>query len=680
MEELLQAKAGAVANPYSLKTDLRLLRDHYQDDGYLFADVRQDLTDTDGTAKVTYTIQAGPKVKLESVQFQGNDPVPDDDLRKTMLYSREGGFEHGRFDWQFLRADLLSVRELIRRKGYLDATVGHKVLLDEAKERAHLLVQVELGPLYHVSGITLRVSGITPDVIPDEKTLVIPVAKLLAAMETKEGSPYSQEQLDKDLQAIRDLYGHLGYIKARVEVERTFAESTPEVELRLNVSEGPKVYVNRVIIKGNPVTKDHVIRRAITLIPGSLFTTDEMEESRRQLVNTGLFASTSLEAGEQPVRIRWVDTDQPDKVDAIVEVVEGGVGSINVGASYSSDTGISGNLSLIFTNFDALDFPRSWRQLFKGRAFVGGGQKLTLSLTPGDMYRDYRLSWLNPSVWDGPYFVGFDLYMHDFFWDGYYEDSRKGASVSIGRTFFKDLSISLTPKVEAIDIHALDDNAPADAEHAKGNHTENSLQLAAKYDKRDNVFLTTKGYTVGMDAEMAGTVLGGDVNSMRETLEARKWWTVWTQENKEKHTVNVGGEISLMQSTSSDGIPIYDRLYAGGLGSIRGFQYRGIGPVDSVHDKQVGGVCRLLLNTEYEIPIVREILRGVLFVDTGSVADSVSELGDLRAAAGFGFRVRIPGLSAQGVPISLYLSFPFEKKSTDKTEMFSFTIGTGFTF
>ncbi len=680
LDGLLQAKTGAVANPYNLKTDLRLLQDHYQDAGYLFADVRQDVSDAPGGAKVTYSIQAGPKVKLESIEFQGNDPVPADELRKTMLYSKEGGFERGRFDWQFLRSDLLSVRELIRRKGYLDATVGHKVLFDDPKERAHVLVQVELGPMYRVSALTLRVSGVTPDVIPDEKTLVIPLATLRGAMVTREGAPYSQEQLDKDTQAIRDLYGRLGYIKARVDVARTFAENKPEVELRVSVAEGPKVYVNRVLIKGNPVTKDHVIRRAITLIPGSLFTTTEMEESRRALLNTGLFSRSSLDPNEQSVRIRWVDTDQPDKVDAIVEVIEGGVGSFNVGASFSSDTGLAANLSLIYSNFDALDFPRSWRQLFKGRAFVGGGQKLTLSLTPGDVYRDYRLSWLNPSVWDSPYFVGFDLYLHDFIWDGYYEDSRKGASVSVGRNFFKDLSVSLTPKVEDILIHSVDDGAPEDAEDAKGSHTRNSLTLSAKYDKRDNVFLPAKGYDVGVEAEMAGTVLGGDVNSMRETLEARKWWTVWTQENREKHTVNLGGELSLMQSTGSGGVPIFDRLYGGGLGSIRGFRFRGIGPVDSVHEKQVGGLYRLLVNSEYEIPIVREILRGVLFVDSGSVADSVSGLGDLRAAAGFGFRVRIPGLTDQRIPISVYLAFPFEKKETDKTEVFSFTIGTGFTF
>jgi outer membrane protein assembly factor BamA len=322
----------------------------------------------------------------------------------------------------------------------------------------------------------------------------------------------------------------------------------------------------------------------------------------------------------------------------------------------------------------------------RGEAFAGDGQQLTISLSPGTIMNDYRLGWTNPSVWDSPYSVGFDLFLHDFYWSDFYTEQRIGGSVTVGRRFFKDLTVSLSPRWEWVTIKDLDDTAPADAVRAKGRHERRALSLSANYDRRNNVLLTTSGYRLGASVEMAGTAFGGDVNTLRETFEARTWWTILESSGwgeyflKGKQILNVGGSAGIVESTGSDGVPIFERFFIGGLGSLRGFQLRRVGPVDDVFHKQIGGNYMILANAEYEIPIVRDYFRFVMFVDSGSLGSTGAEMGDVRVAAGAGVRLRLPIPGFQRIPISVYLASPLVKRPYDQSEVFSFQMGTGFAF
>ena len=446
------------------------------------------------------------------------------------------------------------------------------------------------------------------------------------------------------------------------------------------MEEGPPCIVNKVMIRGNWRTKDHVIRRDVSLLPGERINTDKVKESKRRLTNTGLFFSSDpRHAFEAPVRISFLDTEFEDRSDVAVEVTEGGLGNVNVGAGWSSTVGLVGNLRLTLRNFD---FPTGEHSLLSALAWTGGGETLTLSLSPGTDFQDYRLSWFNPSVWDSPYSTGFDAYIRDFAWSQYYRDGRKGLALTFGRRFFEDLRITLAPRIERVEISDLSDAAPADAFAVEGTHNRRVLTLTASYDKRDNIHLPTTGYRLTAFTEMGGTLLGGDGDFMREGMEARGWWTVWDQVGWGKHVVNFGGEIGLLQSTGSKDVPIFDRLFIGGLGSLRGFEYQRVGPVEPASGRQIGGKYQATLNTEYEAPLVKDAIRGVLFVDAGMLERSFSDLdfSRVRAAMGIGVRIRIPQMGMQQVPIGLYFSSPIQKESTDKTESVSFSIGTGFEF
>jgi len=676
----LDVSVGEPMVPYRLKLSIENLRSHYREAGYVFAHIEERRTETDEGVELAYTISAGARLNVEAVQFEGNEAISDRELRKLMESMTPGGlFGQGGYRPELLRSDLLALGEAFRRKGYLDATVGHEIVYDEAKERAYVLIRVRQGTLYTVERIVIRGAEL------------FTTAQIIEVMTLAEGGTFSQELIDEALREIGRLYGRQGHVKAQTTVDRVFSEEAPSVTLRLTIIEGPKCTVNRVIIRGNHLTKDNVVRREVTLLPGDLANTDEIEETRRRLYNTGLFFVGREAAGEDPVAIRLLDTDDPTKSDVLIELMEGRPGILEVGGGWSSSVGIAGNLTITHRNFDATDFPKSWSELRRREAFVGAGQRLVLSLSPGAHYRDYRLSWLDPSVLDSPYQAGFDLYLQDYRWrTADYDESRAGVALRFGREFIEDLLVTVVPRFENIDISGVDPAASADALAAAGDHTRRSVAVTVDYDKRDSRWFTTTGYRVQGSLERGGALLlGGDLEYLREIIEARHWWTVRDQPGWGKHVLNVGGEIAMIQDTGSDDILIFDRFFAGGLGSLRGFEHRGVGPVDPVTGDHVGGECRIVLNTEYEFPLTKDTLwdskntmRGVVFVDAGTLESTLSDLSlsRLRVSAGVGIRLRLPVLGLQELPMGFYVATPIRDETTDDTESFSFSIGTGFEF
>ena len=675
--ELTRVTPGHAADPYKLKLDLESLRAFYREKGRLFASVEQTLEeDGEGReADVVYTIAAGPFLRIESVRFEGNTAISSKELRKFM-YSvpphRLGSFRPKRYDPVLLRSDIAVIREAFRRKGYLDATAGHEVTFDEAKERGYIVIRIRQGERYEVDSVAFEGATLFDD------------EDFLAIMETHAGGIFSREVLGRDILAIEQLYGRQGYIKVAISPETAFLRDEPRVRLTVRIDEGPVCFVNRVLIRGNWRTKDHVIRRDVFLLPGDRVDVDNVNKTERHLTNTGLFQSSSPETGERPVRVRFLDTTEEDRVDAVVEVSEGPMGYASLSAGYSSGGGFMGLLSLSLVNFDALDYPRHWRDLrvTDWQAFGGGGQSLTLSLSPGTVYRDYRISWLNPRVWDSPYHVGFDAYLHDYFWSGFFDTHRKGVALRAGRRLFEDFSVTLIPRVENVDITDVDAGAPPDAFAARGSHDRRSIEIILTYDRRDNIFLPTQGYTLSASIESAGTFLGGDVDIIRESFKAQKWWTVWEHPGWGKQVFSLGARVQAVDGTPRKDVPIFERFFLGGLGAVRGFRSSRAGPVDPGTGKHIGGEYFGVASAEYSVPVYRDITRAVAFLDAGVLEQSLSDFdsGSIRMSAGGGFRIRIPQLGMQEVPITLYLAFPIRKQSTDRLEAFSFNIGTGFAF
>ncbi len=165
--------------------------------------------------------------------------------------------------------------------------------------------------------------------------------------------------------------------------------------------------------------------------------------------------------------------------------------------------------------------------------------------------------------------------------------------------------------------------------------------------------------------------MGGDYTFSRVTGDYDHYWTVFRDVFDRKHIVHLGANIGQIFGDA----PVFEKFYGGGIGSIRGFEYRGISPRAGWRDDRVGGDFMLLTNAEYSFPLVGETLRGVSFLDMGTVEDDFG-ISSWRASVGFGVRVYIKYFGP--IPLSFDFAVPIAKEDQDDTQIFSFSFGTTF--
>ncbi len=672
LAEMIVNRKGDYARGYLLDADRRAIEDALKHDGYPFASVRQRLIEAEGGLRVIYEVDAGPGVRVEAVAFDGNRAFTADRLRKLLITSPPGLFKEATsYNPVAFQADLDAVAALYRSEGWLDATVGHRLDYDETRQHLFPMVRIREGSRYRIENVEVVFSGDRP---------VHKRERILAVMHSVAGGHVRQEDLDRDRRAVYDLYGAVGRIGTRVALDPAYAATGSGVRLRVLVNVGPIVQIERVDIRGNTFTQDHVIRRDVTLIPGHVANSLELEKTRSKLLNTGLFAGDREAPMDAAVRVRFVEGSAPDRVVVLVEVQEGPKGELTFGVNYGSATGLSGMIGLTHNNFDFSDLPKSVGDFFRGDAFVGGGQTLSLRATPGTTQRNYVLDWSNPSVNDSPWSLGFGGHIREYVgrdWD----EKRRGISGGVGRALASHLRGRVDASWERLEIDDVDAGAPADAMAAAGKYTRQAITVALMSEHRDNRFFPSEGYFVKGSVALVGTGLGGDIDVVQESLEGHWYATVWEPRNWGKHVLHIGGEISAVQATKGGDVPIFERYNAGGHGTVRGFDFRGIGPVDATTGDHIGGEIRAVANVEYEVPIYSHIFRGVAFFDVGKVGKEMCDLDgtNLSAAVGVGIRIRVLG-GAASVPISLELGFPVIKQDNDDTRTFSFNMGTGFEF
>jgi outer membrane protein insertion porin family len=252
-------------------------------------------------------------------------------------------------------------------------------------------------------------------------------------------------------------------------------------------------------------------------------------------------------------------------------------------------------------------------------------------------------------------------------------EERKGGKLSVGKqvSWLRGLRLGLTPNYEVIGIQDVDDNAPQTVKDIEGSNQKLSLELSAKLDRRNSRFFTTKGYKITSSLEVSGL----DVDIVKFLTRGKKYHTIFDFPNWGKHVFSYGGTIGIVESTTDEGVPIFERLFAGGSNSIRGFSFRGVGPIDSVSKEQIGGKALLIGTTEYTMPVYGDKLRSAFFVDVGKVDTDVNDINfnNLRASLGFGVRARVPFLGNTVVAIDF--AFPFVDKDSDDEQTVTFNFG-----
>lgn len=657
-------REGDVLKHHLLKLDEDKIRDLYKKKCFSRMQVHAESKLVNGETTVIFNIEEGPRIRIADIDFKGNTSYKPRKLLKQME-TRKKRFPKimfpGRFEQDVFASDMVKIKEFYMNNGWLDVDVGWEITYENDDSEMYITIHVKEGERYYVD--TLEISG----------TTIFTADELKAALKLREGAPFSLDAVEKDTYQLRLAYGAQGYLATSVNEKHIFAADETKVKVFFDIEERDRYYIDKVKIIGNDKTRDNVIRRQLTFNPGERLNVEKIRDSQRRLANTGYF---DMESG-MPAGISFEQGSEPNKKNLIVEVREGRTGMLRFGGGYGANVGAFGDISYTDRNFDILDFPKGWNDFLSGNAFRGAGQILTLRFSPGFERTEILLSLTDPSIFDSPYSAGVSLFNY-IRWYSLYEQKSTGAKISLGRELVRDTYVRVSPSFELIGIERREDedDTPQDVLDVEGGNWKTGVTFSAETNKTDNMFMPTKGYTINTSLEVAGL----DVDIVKYDVKAKKYTTLFDIPKWGKHVVAYGGTIGVVESTSGEDVPIFERFYAGGYGSIRGFKYRGVAPIDEKTDEQVGGELLMLLNTEYLVPLYKDIVRMAVFVDAGKADESLSDFNfdRFRMSGGLGLRLSIPFLGQS--TISIDYGVPIMKEEGDETQGFSFNFGGGSSF
>lgn len=668
VRDLLELGPGDLVDNATVAFKAIKVREHYQKHYYPYADLKWKINEDErsGTADVLITVKEGRRAKVKRILFGGDipdpgrtqralramfpwffdhPPVTGHDLRRVMKQRQANIWSWltgaGTYKPEELDADLEVVRRALMDRGYLDAKVSDPQVEPGSGKRLVIQIPVTEGDQYRLGAVTVQ----GPKKFPE--------ADVQHAITNRPNDLASLLAIEKAQQAVRDFYGSRGYIRSDVQYQLQPHPGDPVVDVDVAVkSEGEQANVRDVIIRGNTRTKDKVIRREVTVLPGEIYNQVKVRTSEARLRNLGYFDFVSAVPE---------DTPNPDQFDLALEVEEQRTGQFLVGAGFSSVDDLIGFVELSQGNFDLFNWPPT-----------GGGQKLRLRGTAGTKRNDLELSFTEPWFLDRKLALTLDLFRRNrSYFSDLYDQRNTGGDIGIGVPLGRFTRLNITYDLEEIKIHDMDTNASPFFLSQKGTFMKSAVDVSVVRDTRDSSFIPSHGTRASIGGMWAGGPLAGDVDVYNLEAQSSTFWPVWFD-----HVFNIRAWTSVVEPHGdADDVPIFERLFLGGARTLRGFKYRKVGPKDE-NNEPIGGSTAWYTTAEYTVPVF-ERLRFATFYDIGYVYEDAYEwdLSQYNSDWGVGVRVDFPGF-----PLRLDYAWPLETDpgDTHKSGRFQFTIGYSF--
>ena len=638
---------------------------------------------------LTFTVTEGESARIREVRVVGNKAFSESTLL-SLFDQDSGGFmswytKSNQYSRTKLNADLETLRSYYITRGYLEFRIDStQVAISPDRKDLTVTVNITEGEKFVVSSVKLDGNYLGRD---DEFKSLITI---------KPGEPYNGEQVTETTKAFNDYFGTFGYAFARVQARPEIDRVNNRVALTLQAEPSRRVYVRRVSVGGNNKTRDEVIRREFRQYEASWYDGDKIKLSRDRVDRLGFFTEVNVDTQEVP--------GSPDQVDLTVSVVEKPTGSLQLGAGYSSAEKV------------ALTFGITQENVFGSGNFLGvqvntSKYNRTLSLTATD-----------------PYFTAdgisrtFSIYHtttrpYQTSTDGDYKLVNQGASIRFGVPFSEVDTVFFGIGLER---YAFDPNSST---AFSGLYTPPSylnyfqckkdptgllvtgcdqksvwgipLSVGWGRDSRDSALIPTTGRLQRANLEVGAA---GDMKYVKTNYQYQQFFAI----NKQ-YTFSINGEVGYAKAFGNKVYPIFKNFYAGGLGSVRGFEQNSLGPRDAPLFLQsegaaIGGTKKAIFNAELSTPFPGagndRTLRLYGFFDIGNVFgtrapgvtdEQWSAEKKLRASVGLG----ISWISPLG-PLRLAYAFPVRSQKEvgqpftagyipkDRIQRLQFQIGTSF--
>jgi len=657
--DLTQIRRGGPMNPTMNQLGRTAILNKLRDDGRYYASVELVEGGTIADRNVVFQIVEGPVVRVKGIEFRGNTAAMSGRL-KTVVVSGSAlipGFVTPltpKLNPTAVDEDKKKLLTYYHRLGHIDAMISEEIVPDVNDIGAVTIVyHIAEGRAYTVRNV--RIEG--------NKSLSEERIRKVTAM--KAGERYDIDVVTADEKRIEMLIGNAGF-KTFVATEKFADPNLPGVvDIQYRVVEQNKEpdRVGRIIIEGNTVTDQRIILNQLGFFPGQILQRPQLERAKFNLMRLGLFDM------EDPPTIEEIPNEfDSGYKDIRVRVKEMNTGMIALQANVNSDAGVNGNLVINQRNFDILRVPTSLDDLFSGKAFRGGGQEMRIEAAPGQIFQRYAITFREPYLYDSRYGLTasasyFTRQLPE------YNEERYGVRAGIDYRFDDSGTwrANFSARLEGVNIHDIPYWATRAITDDAGQSTLLGLRAGLTRDTRDSILMPTTGSQVDIGFEQ---VLG-DYQFPLGILEASKYFTVWERKDGSgKHVLATRTQVTVMGNNA----PVFERVFAGGIRSFRGFQFRGMGPFEN--QLAVGGTFAWINNIEYLIPVLaNDKLYFAAFVDHGTVEQSVT-IKDYRVTVGFGVRIAVPALGP--LPIALDFGFPIVKSTMDQRQVFQFSMGWGF--
>ena len=651
---------GGKYDPSTVQDDLISLKQYYNGLGFFDVKIKEKVgyNKERSRVQIEYTVNEGKRYKIRDILIDGNRIFSEDEIRDEIKLVA-GEF----FNSRTLSKDVEELNLKYGERGHLFARVNPVPRFLETPGEVDLVYQINEDKPYRIRRITPHIAGDNPRT----KSSVLTNPLLVAP-----GDLANQRLISKSKRRIEggSVFERGGQNAPRINVTKVDPKRELAEARKNDILRGQNRDQNRA--QGGELNRP---KRAQEVFKGPK-PDQKLFKEQNQEQETSIFRGQNFENGiPEPLNPLYgnsplgdpLGTDfpqqQPGWVDLDVYASESRTGRLMFGVGVNSDAGVVGSVVLQEENFDILRPPRSFEDIMDGTAWRGGGQRFRAEAVPGDQVSRYLVNWTDPYFLD----TNFSLGVSGFYFTRFYEDwdeERVGTRLTLGRQLTQEWSINGQFRLENVDLRNPRVPTPPIVQQSVGNNLLSTFRLAATHDTRDAAFLPAEGHLLEFAAEQAV----GDFDYSRLETNASQYFTIYKRpDGGGRHILSLSASLGWTDSDT----PVFERYFAGGFQTFRGFEFRGVTPREN--GTAVGGRWQFLGSAQYMVPITAdEMIQMVFFSDFGTVEENVS-LDQFRVAVGAGLRLTVPAMGP--VPVALDFSVPLAKESFDQTQVFSFYVG-----
>ncbi|MDD4929841.1 MAG: outer membrane protein assembly factor BamA [Gallionella sp.] len=593
---------------------------------------------------IVFDVVEGDVSKIKQINIVGNKAYDEGELLGLMKLSTPDWMswisKNDQYSKQKLSADMEAMRSYYMDSGYLEFAINStQISITPDKKDIYITINVTEGEKYTVSRV--MVSGNT----------IVPRDEVEKLVRVQPHDAFSRQALSETNKLIGERLAAEGYAFANVNTIPDVDKEKHEVAFNFVVDPGQRVYIRRINIAGNTKTRDEVIRREFRMVEGAWFDVTKIKKSKQRADRLGFFSEVNVETPAVQ--------GAGDQMDVNVSVKEKSTGSFTVGAGINSGEGLVFSGGVTQANL------------------FGSGNQLSTQLNTSKINQNISVSYTNPYYTDEGMSRGFDIFKRNTnatsIAVSQYTSSTLGGGVRYGVPVSEDQSISFGLSAEKTNIGLTALSPARYVSYVKTFGSSNTTVLGTVgwgSDSRDSAIYTTEGMLQHAYAEIALPVM--DMRYYKLNYDNQWFYPVSTD-----WTLITNAQIGLAGGYGGKQMPFFKNFYAGGTGSVRGYEANSLGPRD-LNNLALGGTRRVVGSMELMTPIPGVKDKSVRlsgFLDAGAVYGS----GDLPGSAGLRYSAgaAVTWLSPMG-PLKFSYGVPLNKQAADRLQKFQFTLGSMF--